>query len=394
MVYICLRPSAAIFSAVTSAVMKSEQPDAVYWGGLAGYRVFRIPVLTRAGRQLLAFAEARPTLRDHGRIDIVLRRSTDAGSTWGPVERVFNADDISMTDATVGNPVPIYLSRSRELILVFCSNAGRSSERAIRRGSVSREASRRVWMSRSLTMGSNWSAPIELTAAVKQPGWTWYATGPGGGIRMRNGTLVIPATHAAQATRKQPGGWDHSHVLLSDDDGASWHVGGSAAPGTNEATVAQLADGSLLLNARNLLKSTGGRRVLQASADGGHSWSAPWADEHLREPVNPPLMPAGCHGSMLATRRGARVWYTGLGTDGRQRLNLTLHGSSDSGHTWPYMQLLHHGPSGYSSLSRLPANRFAPVTIGVLYESGSAREHYAKRILFRKLDVSQWPSQH
>ena len=43
----------------------------VYTAGLGGYRFFRIPVLLRAGEALLAFAEGRPTLRDHGSIEIV-----------------------------------------------------------------------------------------------------------------------------------------------------------------------------------------------------------------------------------------------------------------------------------------------------------------------------------
>ena len=44
----------------------------VFWNGLGRYRVFRIPALLRAKATLLAFAEARPSIEDHGRIDLEL----------------------------------------------------------------------------------------------------------------------------------------------------------------------------------------------------------------------------------------------------------------------------------------------------------------------------------
>ena len=113
--------------------MEAADSTPVYWGGLGGYKVFRIPVLVRAGQSLLAFAEGRPHLRDHGSIDIVLRRSPDGGRTWGPVELALNGAAIgSRRGTTVGNPTPIYLPKRRELLMLFCSNSGRADERAIR----------------------------------------------------------------------------------------------------------------------------------------------------------------------------------------------------------------------------------------------------------------------
>ena len=105
----------------------------LFYGGLAGYRVFRIPVLMRAGRALLAFAEGRPTLRDHGAIDIVLRRSFDGGHSWDDVRPVMGSTALEGgTSFTVGNPVPIYVPREGALLLLFCSNDASATERAIR----------------------------------------------------------------------------------------------------------------------------------------------------------------------------------------------------------------------------------------------------------------------
>src|SRR5215475_9391533 len=51
-----------------------------------GYKLYRIPgiVVTKRG-VLLAYCEARKTGKsDWDTIDIMLRRSTDGGKTWGP----------------------------------------------------------------------------------------------------------------------------------------------------------------------------------------------------------------------------------------------------------------------------------------------------------------------
>ena len=99
---------------------------------------------------------------------------------------------------------------------------------------------------RTMDDGLTWSAPVEITASVKQPDWTWYATGPGVGIQTRSGRLVIPANHA-----EADSGVHRSHIFYSDDGGQHWTLGASADPGTNESQVVELADGRLMLNMRN-----------------------------------------------------------------------------------------------------------------------------------------------
>jgi len=70
---------------LSSTAPASEPPPLVdvFVGGQDGYPAYRIPSLVATKRgTLLAFAEARATLRDHAENDIVLKRSTDQGRTW------------------------------------------------------------------------------------------------------------------------------------------------------------------------------------------------------------------------------------------------------------------------------------------------------------------------
>ena len=348
----------------------------VYTQGLEGYRVFRIPALVRAARTLLAFAEARPTVDDHGRIDLVLRRSTDGGRSWGAVVVVASG---GRSGETIGNPVPIYLRRAGELLLIYCSNAADVTEDAIRDGKGG--AGRRVWLTRSSDTGGNWTAPREITSEVKLPGWSWYATGPGGAIVLGNGTIIVPATHA-EGVAAVGGGGDHSHVLLSHDDGNTWHIGGSSRDGhTNECAIAQLPDGRLLLNSRDL--SLARRRVLQTSSDGGATWSAP-----RRAPDLPESPPRGCHGSMVrgaATPTGGPPLFFAAPSSPTARGALTLRRSDDGGETWPHSMVVHAGPSAYSSMRLLPDGAH----LGVLYERGETPSaFFAQKIVYGRLDIA------
>jgi sialidase-1 len=58
----------------------------VYRGEIEGYHTYRIPalVVTQKGT-LLAFCEGRKySERDQGKINILVRRSTDNGASWSP----------------------------------------------------------------------------------------------------------------------------------------------------------------------------------------------------------------------------------------------------------------------------------------------------------------------
>ena len=166
---------------------------------------------------------------------MLLRRSFDNGKSWQPVQTV--AD---MGEDTVGNPTPVVERTTGAILLLLTGNPGRVTE------SQTGPGDRTVWITRSTDDGKSWSAPSQITAQVKLPDWTWYATGPGNGIQLRSGRLVIPCDHNTADGRR------FSHVIYSDDRGATWKIGGIAEEKTNESAIVELKIGELLFNMRSI----------------------------------------------------------------------------------------------------------------------------------------------
>jgi sialidase-1 len=322
----------------------------VFVSGREGYHTFRIPsALVTPKGTVLAFCEGRKGGRsDAGDIDLLLRRSADGGATWGPLQVVWD-DEAD----TCGNPCPVVDRSTGTIWLLLTHNLGRDAERDIIDGKS--RGSRTVWVSRSDDDGATWAKPEEITASVKSPDWTWFATGPGVGIQTKDGRLVVPCDSVTLGGKKA-----HSFVIFSDDHGRSWKVGGTASDRHNECQVAELADGTLLLNMRNH-SSPQRRRGTALSKDGGLTWSEVRFDEELVEPV--------CQASLLRhtlqpAHRKNRLLFSNPG-DEKARTRMTVRMSGDEGQTWPVSKVLHEGPAAYSCLAVLP-----DLSIGCLYERG------------------------
>lgn len=321
----------------------------LFRAGEGGYHTYRIPVLLATQRNtLLAFCEGRKASRsDTGDIDVLLRRSTDGGRTWtAAVTLADHGPD------TIGNPAPVQDRQTGTIWLLLTGNPGDTNEREIIETGV--RGTRTVWVMASRDDGRTWSRPAEITRDVKPGDWTWYATGPVHGIQTRSGRLVIPCDHEVKGHR----GF-FSHVIYSDDHGQSWKLGGKTAELTNESTVAELSDGTLMLNMRSYARRY--RRAVAFSKDEGLTWSAPSFDETLIEPV--------CQASLLRYPKGkGRLLFANPAAETRVRLTVRL--SEDDGKTWQYSRVVHEGPSAYSSLAATRGG-----AVGLLYEKGE-REPY------------------
>jgi sialidase-1 len=255
---------------------------------------------------------------------------------------------------TIGNPAPVVERQTGTIFLLLTRNPGRTTEQQILQ-SVGGE--RTVWITHSSDDGATWSAPREITSQVKRPDWTWYATGPGNGIQLRSGRLMVACDHNVRAGER------YSHVIYSDDRGATWKIGGIAGEKTNESAVAELKSGGLLLNMRSYHGRN--RRAVQRSSDGGLSWSAIQLDEVLIEPV--------CQASLIsavpATRKpNGRLLFSNPAAT--TRAHMTVRFSNDDGRTWAHSREIYAGPSAYSSLAMLLDG-----TVGLLYEYGKDRAY-------------------
>ena len=324
----------------------------IFEGGNEGYKCFRIPaVVTTKKGALLAFAEGRKNgCSDTGSIDLVMKRSTDGGKTWGKLEVLWHDEG-----NTCGNPSPVVDRTTGDIFLLSTWNLGEDHESEI----IAQKSkdTRRVFVIKSENEGKSWSAPKEITSDVKLPNWTWYATGPGSGIQILGGKykdrLVIASDHIEAVTKKY-----YSHTIYSDDHGSTWKLGGSTPlDQVNECEVVELSNHSLMLNMRNYDRNMSSRQ-LAYSDDGGESWKDMHHHESLIEPI--------CQASTLRFDFKGQLYVLFANpANAKNRVNMTLRLSRDDGKTWPVEKQIFQGPSAYSDLTFIDRKN-----IGILYEGG------------------------
>ena len=343
--------------ASSSTLAAESTPHPLFVFGQEGYHTYRIPALavTTHGT-VLAFAEGRKkSAGDAGKIDLLVRRSTDNGATWSTPQIVW-ADG----DNTCGNPAPVVDRDTGTLWLLMTWNRGDDHEKEINAGQS--KDTRRVFVTRSTDDGASWAKPHEITGDVKPTNWTWYATGPGSGIQIQNGAhqgrLVVACDHSELETKN-----GFSHIIYSDDHGQTWKLGGSTPkPGVNECEVVELTGGRLMLNMRSYDKTVKFRQVA-VSDDGGLSWNDQHSDPTLIEPI--------CQGAIHRYRwadggKPGVILFSNPASN-KRRVNLTVRASFDDGQTWAASRVLHAGPSAYSDLAVLANGQIA-----CLFEAGAA----------------------
>lgn len=343
----------------------------------AGFFSYRIPgIVVTARGTVLAYCEARKfTGADLDEIEQQMRRSTDGGLTWSPPQKVahhgpwlpHNPHGKEVTsrprrpdDQTVNNPMAI-AGRDGVVHYIYCVEY------------------MRAFYLRSEDDGVTWSKPVEITSAFegfrKECNWQRIATGPGHGIALRTGRLVLPVWMASHD--KNPVVKAAASVIYSDDQGATWHAGDLAVrsnadmPGVSECIATELSSGRVMLNVRN--RASGNRRANVFSADGAHGWSKAEFAPALLEPVcmaglvTHPGLPGTGEPFLVFSNPDTLRPVGGAAEPGERRIreNLTLKVSRDDGRTWPISRVLEPGPGAYSDLAVLPDG-----TILCFFESG------------------------
>ncbi|MFF9586289.1 exo-alpha-sialidase [Streptomyces achromogenes] len=330
-----------------------------------GYACFRIPAVVRTtDGTLLAFAEGRVlNCGDAADIDIVLKRSTDGGRTWGPLQVVTEG-----AGDTHGNPAPVVDRDTGRIWLAETYNTGRTDSSGCRV-----PCDRTPHLQYSDDDGGTWSAPRDLSPEILPADWnSWYATGPVHGIQLTRGRyagrLVFGVnTETWDGTRVTA---NHAALIVSDDHGGHWRIGATdtwpiAADGTfrqkpSELTLAERADGSVLVSGREQDGTDLGHRTQAVGRDGGTAFTGPFR-------ALPDLYTPQVQGSML--RLGDRLLLACPGDPDRRR-TMMIRSSYDGGRTWDGVDrgtVVTTDWSGYSDLVRIGST-----AVGLLYEGGTA----------------------
>jgi sialidase-1 len=346
----------------------------LFHAGEAGYALYRIPgiVVTSKGT-ILAYCEARKNSRsDWGEIDLLLRRGTENGTHWGaphklaepkvPITRnpVAVAQKLGRPgEITLNNPVAIADQKTGVVHFLYCAEYNR------------------CFYLRSTDDGVTFSDPKEITSTFDQfrpeYGWKVIATGPGHGIQLANGRLLVPIWMST-------GTGGHAHrpsavsIIYSDDAGETWKRGDLVCnhpePLSNpsETAAAQLRDSRVMLNIRS--ESKAHRRAVSFSKDGATGWTPLTFQDDLPEPI--------CMGSLVALSN-AELLFANPDSVSRARTNLTVYLSRDQGRSWPIKKSLEPGPSAYSDLA--VTSDGSPLC---LYENNSAE----KTLTLARFDIS------
>ncbi|MGW0822584.1 exo-alpha-sialidase [Streptomyces sp. NPDC002845] len=329
-----------------------------------GYACFRIPAIVRTTEDtLLAFAEGRVlNCGDAADIDIVLKRSTDGGRTWGPLQVVNEGGG-----DTHGNPAPVVDRETGRIVLAETYNTGRTDS-----ANCQVPCDRTPHLQYSDDDGLTWSQPRDLSDEILPAHWnSWYATGPVHGIQLTRGRhagrLVFGVNTETWADNRVAA--NHAALVVSDDGGEHWRIGATdtwrtGADGTfrqkpSEMTLTERSDGSLLVSGREQDGTDLGHRTQTVSRDGGDTFDSPFQ-------TFPDLYTPQVQGSSL--RLGDRILLA-CPADPDRRRTMMIRSSYDDGRTWESVDrgtVVTTDWSGYSDMVHIGGD-----TVGLMYEGGA-----------------------
>uniref|UniRef100_A0A3B4ZS30 exo-alpha-sialidase n=1 Tax=Stegastes partitus TaxID=144197 RepID=A0A3B4ZS30_9TELE len=355
---------------------------------------YRVPALLYLpnSRSFLAFCEERLSPSDSQAHLLVMRKGTFYRNyvEW---EDICVLGTAFLPGHRSMNPCPVYDEFTGTLFLFFIAVLGHTSESY---QLVTGKNVTRLCFISSTDGGDTWSTVTDLTMRVigdtiKE--WATFALGPGHGIQLKSGRLLIPA-YAYHIECKECFGQlcqttPHAFCFHSDTHGRSWRFG-EAVPGPESVECQMVSvdeeDGTNVLycNARSPL----GYRVQALSLDDGAVFQEGQLVQRLVEPRN------GCHGSIVgfpapsvaSTSIAASppsnfltptwvVYSHPTWTTARKDLGVFLSLFPRDPDSWRGPWVIYEGPSAYSDLAYLelsPSPGAPPaVAFACLFECGT-----------------------
>lgn len=295
------------------------------------------------------------------RIDIIARISEDGGYTWSEEYPIAIASDANNGRGDCA----LVVAPNGDIVAAFVGGNGLWAS----------SASDPIvsFISRSTDGGRTWT-PVQEGGQGDITSQIWGANCGGDNIRL-NGTAAFFGSGRGLCLTRQTGdnaskngrimfvtavnrgGTLYNYVVYSDDNGQTWKVSDLAFSAGDEAKVAELNDGTILMSVRR-----SGARGYVKSTDGGETWGtqSTWSD--LR--VN------ACNGDILEYTAKAdgydlnRTLHSLPINDGNnQREKICVYLSYDEGTTWERKKQMFPGLSAYSTMIK-----FDDGTIGMYAE--------------------------
>lgn len=267
-----------------------------------------------------------------GKIDVVSSYSTDGGKSWS--EPVFVAKNRGFMGG-YGDP-SLAQFPDGTVICMFCGSENFS------RSTVSNP--QRSYYTLSNDSGRTWSEIHELTTSIwgtdsSFPTTKHYSSNffsSGNNLVLKKGEhkgRILTAGVLGIAGE----GRLVNHAIFSDDGGKTWNASGLACPTGDEAKMAQLPDGRILMSIRTV-----GDRLWTISEDDGQTWGpvGHWTDMHV----------TNCNGDLISYDDSTLLHSIPFSMN---RENISILLSHDNGKSWSERKTILEGPGQYSSLTVL-----------------------------------------
>ena len=297
---------------------------------------YRIPALSTApnGDLIAAIDERVPSCGDlkwNKDINIVIRRSTDNGKTWLPIERIIDYP----LGQSASDP-SLIVDKETQTIFLFFNFMDLGKEKDVYY----------LRYIKSSDNGKTWSTPVDITEQISLPATRkdFQFITSGRGIQTKKGTMLHTLVNLEKGV----------FIFGSKDHGQTWFVNENPLTPGDESKIVELDNGDWMVNSR---VNKAGYRYIHTSKNQGKTWQTR-LDSALVDP--------SCNASLLVypLKKGKHdlLLFSNL-TSQKERQNLTIKISQDKGKTWSKPKTIYKGAAAYSSLTILQNG-----DIGLLFE--------------------------
>ena len=283
---------------------------------------YRIPsIITATNGDLIAAIDERvPSCGDlkwSRDINIVIRKSSDNGKTWGKIEKIIDYP----LGQSASDPSMI-LDKQTNTIFLFYNYMDLDNQKDIYY----------LKYISSNDNGKSWSNPVDITSQISKVNWKndFKFITSGRGIQTKKGTLLHCLVNLQKGT----------HVFGSNDNGKTWFITETPTSPGDESKIVELNDGSWMVNSRvNKL----GYRYSHFSNDNGKTWISK-KEESIIDP--------GCNGSLIRYSQGEKnlLLLTNINNK-KERKEIVLRYSIDEGKSWSNPKIIYNGEAAYSSMT-------------------------------------------